>query len=140
MIKLKPYSSSILAFGGFILVVMGIYFVFMRPSVLPEDFKYMKTNMLIVNSTIPNLPLWLEKVFWVMGGFIISSGLLIIFIAFSSFRARTSGAFSIVAISGISSIGFMAVVNFILDSNFKWLLFAFTFPWIISLIFYRLHK
>lgn len=138
--NLKPYSSSILAFGGFLLVTMGVYFVFIRPPLLPEDLSYMKIRLAVIDISPTGLSAWLQKVFWVMGGYIFTSGLLTIFIAFTSFRMRMPGAFSIVLISGISSIGFMTVVNFIIDSNFKWLLLAFSLPWVIALIGYRFQK
>ena len=140
MEKLKPYSSSILAVGGFLLVAMGIYFVLLRPALLPEDLVYMKTNSSIVHKNFPQLTVWLQKVFWVMGGYIFTTGLLTVFIALTAFRKRLSGAFSIVILTGISSIGSMTVVNFVIDSAFKWVLLSFTLPWIIALILYRLHK
>ena len=140
MINLKPYSSTTLSLVGLLLAGMGLYFIFIRPPLLPEDLRYMGSALQNVNDNIPGLTNWLQKVFWVMGGYIFTTGLLIAFISFTSFRTRTRGAFSIVAISGLSSIGFMTIVNFIINSDFKWMLFAFTLPWIISLILYRIHK
>ncbi len=140
MVKLKPYSSSILVLGGFLLVAMGIYFVFLRPALLPEDFVYMKITSSIIQENIPQLSVWLLKVFWVMDGYIFTTGLLTIYIALTSFSTRTSGAFSIVAISGISPIGAMTIVNFMIASDFKWTLFAFTIPWLIALILIRQNK
>ena len=140
MLKLKPYSSSMLALGGLLLVAMGIYFVLLRPSLLPEDIRYIGSTLQNTKENIPDLLKWLQKVFWVMGGYIFTTGLLIIFIALTSFRKRLRGAFNIVAIAGPSSIGLMTVVNFMIGSDFKWFLLIFTLPWIIALILYRLHK
>jgi len=140
MIKLKPYSASILALGGFLLIAMGVYFIFLRPPILSEDYRYIGTTSSIVQENLPQLAVWLQKVFWVMGGYIFTTGLLTIFIALTSFRARTYGAFSIALISGITSIATMAVITFILDSDFKWMLSAFALPWLIALILYRFHK
>ncbi len=140
MMKLKPYSSTLLALGGFLLVAMGAYFVFLRPPLLPEDLSYMGSTRQMVEADIPRLSNWLQKVFWVMGGYIFTTGVLTVFIARTSFRARASGAFGIVALAGISSIGAMTVVNFIIGSDFKWLLLTFTLPWAIALILYRLKK
>ncbi len=140
MIKLKPYSAPILAFGGFLLLAMGIYFIFIRPSLLPEDLRYMKITLPIEQDKMQGLQMWLRKVFWVMGCYIFTTGLLTIFIAFTSFRTRTRGAYGIVALSGISSIGAMTVVNFMIGSDFKWILLFFTLPWVMALILYRLHK
>ena len=140
MLKLKPHSSSILALGGLLLVAMGIYFVLLRPALLPEDLHYMKTTLLVIHDSSPGLSAWLQKVFWVMGGYIFTTGLLTVFIAFTSFRKRMGGAFSIVALAGISSIGSMTVVNFIIGSDFRWLLLIFILPWAFALILYWLHK
>lgn len=129
-----------LAFGGLLLVVMGIYFIFMRPPLLPEDLRYMKTTLPVIHDAVPGLSAWLQNLFWVMGGYIFTTGLLTIFIAFTLFRNRLQGAFSMVALAGISSIGLMTVVNFIIGSDFKWLLLVFMLPWVIALILYRFHK
>jgi len=129
-----------LALSGFLLIVMGIYFVVLRPSLLPEDLRYMGTTLENVKVNTPGLSNWLQKVFWVMGCYILTTGFLTVFIALTSFRTRAPGAFIIVALAGISSIGSMAVVNFIIGSDFKWVLLAFTFPWAIALILYGLHK
>lgn len=140
MVKLKPYSSSLLALGGFLLMAMGAYFVLLRSPLLPEDSRYMQSTLANIDNNLPGLPVWLQKVFWVMGSYIFTAGLLTFFIAFTSFRKRTGGAFAIAAISGISSIGSMTVVNFIIGSDFKWLLLIFSLPWAIALILYRFHK
>ena len=138
--NLKPYSAIVLALAGLILAGMGLYFIFLRPPLLPEDLRYMGSALQNVNDNIPGLANWLQKVFWVMGGYIFTTGLLIIFISFTSFRKRMPGVLSIVALAGISSIGSMTVVNFIIGSDFRWLLLTFTLLWTIALILYRLHK
>ena len=136
----KPYSASILAFGGFLLAAMGIYFVLLRPALLPEDLRYMKTTLPVIHYSAPGLSDWLQKVFWVMGCYMFTTGLLTIFISLTSFRNRVCGAFAIVAITGISSIGSMTVVNFMIGSDFKWLLLTFTLPWAIALILYKFYN
>ncbi len=140
MSNLKPYSSILLALGGILLMAMGGYFIFLRPSLLPEDLRYMNITIPKLEDTIPNLQTWLQKVFWVMGGYIFSTGGLIIYISQTTFRVRTKGSFTIVAIAGISSIGLMTGINFLIDSNFKWILLAFILPWAIALTLYHLHK
>ena len=140
MIKLKPYSASCLTLGGFLLAGMGLYFIFLRPPLLPEDLQYMNTTLSVVQNNIFNLSTWLQKVFWVMGGYIFTTGLLTMYVAQTSFRTRTRGAFIIVAIAGITSIGSMTIVNFILQSDFRFVLLVFTIPWLLALILYSLHK
>ena len=75
-----------------------------------------------------------------MGGYIFTTGLLTVFISFTSFRKRLRGAFSIVVLAGINSIGTMTLVNFMIDSDFKWLLLSFALLWAIALLLYRLKK
>lgn len=140
MLNLKPYSSTLLSFGGFLLMAMGVYFIFIRPALLPEDLHYMNMTLATVEDKIPNLQIWLRKVFWVVGGYIFATGLLIIFIAQTSFKKRVNGAFLIVTIAGISSIGLMTGINFMIGSNFKWILVSFILPWVIALTIYGLQK
>ena len=119
---------------------IGLYFIFLRPPLLPEDARYMDTTLAEIQAAAPGLVRWLQKVFWVMGGYIFTAGLLTIYIAFSSFRARTRGAFSVIAFAGLSSIGWMTVVNFMIVSDFKWLLLVFALVWAVALILYRTEK
>lgn len=129
-------SSLALALGGVVLIGLGLYFIFIRPALLPEDPRFMGTTLEQIRSNFPGLLLWLPRVFWVMGGHMVSSGLLTFYLARTSFRSRTAGAAWMVALSGLSSIGLMVVVNFLIDSDFKWLLLAFTAPWLAALWLY----
>ena len=92
MIKLKPYSALFLTLEGFLLAGMGIYFVFLRPTLLPEDSKYIGLSLSAIQNNIPGLSVWLQKVFWVMGSYIFTTGLLTMYLAQTSFRTRTKGA------------------------------------------------
>ena len=135
--NVKLNSFSTLSLAGFLLAGMGLYFIFFRPALLPEDLKYMGTSLQNVQDNIPGLLQWLQKLFWVMGGYIFTTGLLIIFIALTAFRSREPGAFFVTALAGITSIGLMTAVNFIISSDFKWVLFVFTLIWLTALILYR---
>jgi len=128
-----PHSSTVLFFGGVILVGLGLYFMFLRPPLLPEDPRYMGTSLEEIRTRIPGLLLWLPRVFFVLGGYMTSTGLLTCYLAKTSFRTRVAGVAWIVAVTGLTSIGLMAAVNFIIASDFKWLLLLFTTPWVLSL-------
>ena len=131
----KPYTSSILlALNGIILIGLGLYFVFLRPPLLPEDPRFMGTTLAEIQTFVPGLLVWLRRVFWVMGGFMFATGLLLLHIAQTTFRARSTSARLIVALAALSSIGWMAVVNFMIASDFKWLLLTFNLPWISALV------
>lgn len=135
--NIKPLSVFFLLLGGCLLSLMGIYFIFLRQPLLPEDIRYIDSPLL-TNSE--NLLTWLQKVFWVLGCYILTTGILTVYIALTSFRSRGRGAFIIILIAGIASIGSMTIINFMLQSDFKWVLCSFTLPWFIALILYRFHK
>jgi hypothetical protein len=139
--KLRSYSSSVLALSGIILMGLGLYSILIRPPVLPEDSRYMGATLAETQATIPGLLTWLRRVFWVtlapgasagVGGFMFTAGLLTTCIAFTVFQRLASNVRSIIALTGLTSIGWMAIVNFMINSDFKWLLLAFNLPWIAS--------
>lgn len=134
--KFSPYYPKAVALGGIILVGVGLYFIVLRPPLLPEDARYMGASLAEIQTAVPGLSHWLQKVFWVMGGYIFTTGLFTIYVAFSSFQTRLRGAFPLVAFAGFTSIGWMTVVNFIINSDFKWPLLLFTLPWAAGLILY----
>ncbi|RPI87736.1 MAG: hypothetical protein EHM40_22780 [Chloroflexi bacterium] len=122
--KVLP-SSTFLALGGFILMGLGLYFILIRPPLLPEDPRFMGTTPAQIQATVPGLLIWLRRVFWVMGGFMFATGVSIAHIAVTTFQRRARGAQSVVALVNLASIGWMTVVNFMINSDFKWLLLAF---------------
>ena len=133
----RPYSATVLALGGAILMILGLYFVFLRPPLLPEDPRFMGTSLAQIQMSVPGLLIWLRRVFWVMGGYMFATGLLTFYVALTSFRDRVRGAVGVVAISGLSSIGLMAAVNLMIASDFRWLILSFVVPWALALALYR---
>ena len=134
--NLQPYSSRVLALCEIILIGMGLYFVLLRPTLLPEDIRYIGMSLEEIRIAVPGLLIWLEKVFWVMGGYILTSGLLTFYLAVTSFRIRAKGVSGIVALAGLASVGWMSVVNFVIDSDFKRLLLAFAVLWGFALVLF----
>jgi hypothetical protein len=132
--KPRNLSSSVLALGGISLMGLGLYFIFIRPPLLPEDPRYIGTTLAEIQATMPGLLIWLRRVFWVMGGYMFTTGLFTIYIAVTALQQLARAARFVIALAGLSSIGWMAVVNFMIDSDFKWLLMAFNLPWIVALV------
>ena len=112
---------------------MGLYFGFLRPPLLPEDLRYMGTSMVEIQSALPGLGPWLARVFGVLGGYMFAAGLLTIYVAAAGFKTGRLGVAAVVLVSGLASIGWMAITNFMIDSDFKWLLLGFTLPWVVAL-------
>ncbi len=133
-------SSWLLVLCSLVLVGIGLYFALLRPDLLPEDARYMHSSVQEVQSTLPGLPGWLDKVFWVMGGYMVTAGLLSFYVAVTTFRQRTRGAWGIAAIAGLTSIGLMSAINFAIDSDFKWLLLLLAGFWTLALALYLVEK
>jgi len=131
--NLKPYSSILLTVCGIILVGMGLYFALIRPELLPEDIRYMGSSSEQLQSTAPGLLNWLDKVFWVMGGYVFTTGLLTCYVARTAFRERRRGVLSVVGVAGLSSLGLMVMINLLIASDFKWLLLVFAALWLSAL-------
>lgn len=63
---------------------------------------------------LPDLGRWLKKVFWVMGGYMIATGILTIHLALFVVRGGSAIAWVIAVAAGVASVGLMAAVNFLL--------------------------
>src|SRR5262249_4820815 len=125
-----PASSIlIIAFGGLLLLV-GLYFLFLRPALLPEDLRYIGVAQPGFDTAAPQLGPWLKQVFRVMGGYIAATGMLTIALGATTFRTREPAAVAGLLLGGLSSIGVMVAINFILDSDFKWQLVAIALVWV----------
>jgi len=87
----------------------------------------------IVDS-VPTLSAWLRLVFRVLGGYIATTGVLVVYIVNTSVRAGSDGALAVVAAAGILSIGWMSAVNFMIRSDFKWALLGLDGVWVVGLL------
>jgi hypothetical protein len=133
-------SSVTLALAGMIIAGIGLYFIAIRPTLLPEDVRYMNLSAVELEAIGPRLAMWLTQVFRVLGGYALATGVLLIALAITAFRARHPVAVAGALIGGASSIGLMSVVNFTIGSDFRWALFACALVWAVSLIAYGLES
>ncbi len=127
-------ATRLLVLGGVILMGMGFYFAFLRPPLLPEDTRFMGATIGQIQTTLPGLAPWLARVFGVLGGYMFATGLLTVYVAATGFKAGRLGPLAVIAVSGFASIGWMAITNFAIDSDFKWTLLAFALPWVVALV------
>ena len=134
----KPWtpSSIVLIMAGVTLTGVGVYFILLRPPLLPEDIRYMDLPAAQLDILRPRLELWLTHVFRVMGGYILATGVLAVTLAATAFRAHQTGAAIGALIGGAASIGWMAVVNFMIGSDFKWVLLGMALLWACSLVLF----
>jgi hypothetical protein len=126
-------SSMLLAASGVLLIGVGCYFLLLRPALLPEDIRYMNLTQAELQSVGPRLAAWLTHVFRVMGGYVTATGVLALTLAVTAFRQRQSWAVIGAIVAGVASIGLMAAVNFMINSDFKWALLAFALTWAASI-------
>ena len=132
--SLRRLAQASLGLGGLILMGMGAYFAFLRPPLLPEDLRYVGASLAQIQSAISGFLPWVSRVFAVLGGYLFATGLLTAYLAAASYRNTKPLPTAVVAISGSASIGWMAVTNFLIDSDFKWLLLAFVLPWVVAVV------
>jgi hypothetical protein len=130
--KSWPPSSIVLALAGLLLVGTGLYFIVLRPPLLPEDVRFMGVAEQL-DPLRPRLEAWLTHVFWVMGGYVLATGILMVTLATTSFRQHSLTAAFGALIGGAVSVGWMTVVNFMIGSDFKWLLLGMALLWAFSL-------
>ncbi|RWB25948.1 hypothetical protein [Mesorhizobium sp.] len=129
-------SSATLALAGMIIAGIGLYFIALRPPLLPEDVRYMNLSAAELEAFGPRLAIWLTQVFRVLGGYALATGVLLIALALTAFRTRHPVALAGALVGGASSIGLMSVVNFTIGSDFRWALFACALVWALSLALY----
>ena len=128
-----PVSSLLLIASGILLIGVGLYFLVLRPPLLPEDIRYMGLTTAELQVIGPRLTSWLSHVFRVLGGYIAATGVLAVALAVTSFRDHRPAAAIGAAIAGTTSIGLMAAVNFMIHSDFRWVLLGMAFVWAASL-------
>ena len=129
-------SAWMLIACGVWLVGLGLYFIVLRPPLLPEDPRFMGTTLAQIRTAVPGLESWLQKVFTVMGGFMASAGVLTVFVATVAMPQRLTGTSSTIALSGALTVALMSATNFALDSDFRWLLLVPALVWLAGLVLY----
>ena len=117
-----PISSWLIAACGVWLVGLGLYFIAVRPALLPEDTRFMGATIAQIRASVPGLEGWLKKVFTVMGGFMAGAGVLTVFVATVAMPSMLQGTLWAIALAGAFTVALMSVTNFALNSGFKWLL------------------
>ena len=94
-------SGKVFVVCGLWLVVLGLYFLLLRPALLPEDPRYIGSSIEAIRSAAPGLERWRGHVFNVMGGFMVATGAMTILVACRLLARRERGTFAalLVAVS-----------------------------------------
>lgn len=129
-------SGKVFAACGLWLVILGIYFLILRPALLPEDPRFMGASIETLRVAAPGLERWLNLVFNVMGGFMIAAGSLTMLVACRYLAIRARGTLAALILAGTASVGLMSAINFMLHSDFRWLLLVPAMLWLIGTVCY----
>lgn len=129
-------STWMLIACGLWLVGLGLYFIVLRPPLLPEDPRFMGTTLAEIRAALPGLESWLKKVFTVMGGFMAGAGVLTVLVATAAMPAGLKGTSWALALAGVLTVGLMSAVNFALYSDFRWLLLVPALAWLVGFTLY----
>ena len=133
---LQWFSKWIFVACGIWLIGLGGYFMLARPPLLPEDLRYLGSSAIQVEALLPHLAPWLRNVFTVMGGFIAGCGVLTIFVSVRAVPQCLQGTGLALGCAGLLTVVTMSWTNFVLDSDFKWLLLAPAVAWLLGLVSY----
>ena len=134
--KSRRVSRWMLTACGIWLVGLCLYFVILRPPLLPEDPRFMGTTLEQVRMAVPGLEAWLQRVFTVMGGFMAGAGVLTVFVASVAMPLRSKGTPWALGVAGALTVVLMSATNFALQSDFRWLLLLPALVWIAGLVAY----
>lgn len=115
-------ASWLLTACGAWLVGLGIYFIALRPPLLPEDPRFIGTSLEQLRQAAPGLESWLQIVFTVMGGYTAGTGILTVFVARTAMPRRLAGTGWVLTLTGLSTVALMSAMNFVLHSDFRWVL------------------
>jgi hypothetical protein len=133
-------AEWIVAACGVWQIGLGLYFMIMRPALLPEDLRYIGIDAGALQAILPGLAPWLGKVFAVMGGFMAGSGVLGTYVAWQVMPLRPRGTALVLFLTGMLTLGCMSVVNFKLHSDFRWLLLVPATAWNAAMGLYLHHR
>jgi hypothetical protein len=115
--------------AGVILASIGVFFILLRPSLLPEDLRYLGESLSQIDGDVPQLQRWLQRVFIAMGGQALAAGGLTVYVAATGVRDGRTSAVVALAFAGVAATGIMAVINFAIRSDFRWMLLGLLTLW-----------
>jgi hypothetical protein len=126
---LERVSRTLFVVCGLWLTALGLYFMLLRPPILPEDIAYLGTTAARLASDLPGLERWTNHVFNVMGGFMIGAGVLTMYLSVAVSLQGNRWRWRALTAAGLFMVGVMSYTNFQLNSDYKWLLLLPVVAW-----------
>ena len=96
----------------------------------------MDADLQALQAAAPRLSGWLDKVFMVMGGFMAGAGALTAYLGWAVMPLRLRGTMAALVSAGALTLGLMSAVNFVLHSDFRWLLALPPIGWAAAVLLY----
>jgi hypothetical protein len=131
-VRHRGWPTLILLICSMWLIGLGLYFMFLRPPLLPEDLRYVGRTLAEIDAAAPELAPWLRRVFTVMGGFMSQQGFLRDLSVMNAAPRGRRAIGVVLAVVGLLSVATMSATNFAIQSDFKWLLLVPAVLWAIG--------
>jgi hypothetical protein len=127
---MRQKALSLLAACGLFQVGLGVYFIAFRPTMLPEDERFIGVSLDTMMQVSPAVLMWLDGVFVVLGGHAVATGLLATLAVILLWNRTVSVmASALIASAGGASVMLMSAMNFAISSDFQWLLLLPALAW-----------
>jgi hypothetical protein len=125
--SMKPdrFGAALLTTLGFFTIGTGVYFLFFRPAMLPEDILFTSVPL---ERLPPQMSEWLQIVFRTWGGFMVGFGFLLMAVASYLLTGRVSILRRGVALAILIAFSRFLASNLSLHSDYLW------FVWLLSAI------
>jgi hypothetical protein len=124
-------AALLLATLGVLSLGTGVYFLFLRPAMLPEDLRLTGMDLQLLR---PEMAAWLRIVFRTLGGFVAAFGILMMSIAGYMISTRAAWLTWGVVVSILAAFGQFLASNIAIRSDFLWFVgLLFTLAAIASL-------
>ena len=115
----------LVAAGALATIGMGAFFLALRPALLPEDIRFLGASADVLVASAPRLEQWLGHVFAVLGGFMTATGLLQLLLVWKADALGPAVVAAFVGAASSISLGTMTRVNFVIGSDYRWLITSF---------------
>ncbi len=109
--RLSRLSKWLMTACGIWLVALGVYFIGLRPPLLPEDPRFMGATLAQLREAAPGLEGWLRIVFTVMGGYMVGTGVLTLGLVRIAMPRQLPGTAWALGLAGLSTVVLMSAMN-----------------------------
>lgn len=113
-------STVLIALGG-LTILLAVYFLAVRPPLLPEDLRYIATDAQAIS---PAMRDWLSVVFHTWGGFIAGYGVMLAGTGLFLRSRRSGWLVGGTVLSLLIAFGRFLYSNIILGSDYLWFIAA----------------